>query len=190
MIGGIIALASYGIVSGGSIGNFLFQLENAGVFSYVLPFLLIFAIIYAILDKAHPLGTNVAVNLIISIAVSLMALQFQFVSYFFADIFPRLGVVLSIILVFMIILGLFVNWESSGAKWGFGILGGVAGVVILVQSFSDAFGWNGDLFGGGGFGFFWDQYSTTIIIVVLLLVCFIGIPLASKNKKNKPPKGP
>ncbi|MDP3965959.1 MAG: hypothetical protein Q8Q04_00325 [archaeon] len=182
MIEGLI-LASYGIVGGGTIGNFLYDLENAGVFSYVLPFLLIFAIIYAVMTKAGFLGSNTAVNFIISIAVALMALQFQFVSYFFSEIFPRLGIVLSLILVFMIILGLFVNWESPGAKWGFGLLGGIAGVVIVVQSFSEAFGWNGDLFGGGSFGWWLEQYSTTIIIVVLVLVCLIGIPLAGKKKK-------
>ena len=187
MIEGLITMASYGIVGGGSIGNFLYQLESAGVFSYVLPFLLIFAIIYAILSKAKFLGDNLAVNFIISIAVALMALQFHFVSYFFAEIFPRLGVVLSIILVFMIILGLFVDWNSSGAKWGFGILGGIAGLIILVQSFSDAFGWSGDLFGGGSFGWWLEQYSSTIIIAILVLGAVIGIPLAGKRKNRDVP---
>lgn len=184
MIGGIIALASYGIVGGGAVGNFLYDLETMGVFSYVLPFLMIFAIIYAIISKAKMLGDNTAVNFIISLAVALMALQFQFVSYFFAEIFPRLGVVLSLLLVFMILLGLFVDWTKPGTKWGFGILAGIAGVVILVQSFSDAFGWNGDLFGGSSWWWI-QQYSSTIIVVILVLGVIIGIPLAGK-KKPKP----
>lgn len=193
MIGGIIALASYGIVGGGSIGNFLYDLETMGVFSYVLPFLMIFAIIYAIMTKAKFLGDNMAVNFIISIAVALMALQFQFVSYFFSDIFPRLGVVLSLLLVFMILLGLFVPWGSeTGAKWtkwGFGIFAGIAGVVILVQSFSGTFGWNGDIFGGSSWWWI-QQYSSTIIVVLLVLGVIIGIPLAGKKRPSPAAAGP
>ncbi len=191
MIGGLIALASFGIAGGGNIGNFLYQLENAGVFSYVLPFLMIFAVVYAILSHSNFLGNNnTVVNLIVSIAVALMALQFQFVSYFFSEIFPRLGVALSIILTFMILLGLFVPWGngqgSNWTRWFFGILAGIAGVIILVQSFSDAFGWNGDIFGGGSW--YWvSQYSTTIIICVLVLGVIIGVPLASarRNRRNQ-----
>ena len=149
---------------------------------------MIFAVIYAILSKAKFLGENTAVNLIISIAVALMALQFQFVSYFFAEIFPRMGVVLSLLLVAMILLGLFVDFTKPGGKWGLGIFAGIAAVVIFVQSFSDAFGWNGDLFGGGSW--YWvEQYSTTIIIAILVLGTIIAIPLAGK-KKGLPPKGP
>ena len=186
MIGGIIALASYGIVGGGSIGNFLYDLETMGVFSYVLPFLMIFAIIYAIMTKAGFLGDNKAVNFIISIAVALMALQFQFVSYFFSDIFPRLGVVLSLLLVGMILLGLFVDFNGNGAKWGFGIFAGLAGVVIIVQSFSNVFGWNGDLFGGSSWWWI-QQYYSTIIVVLLVLGVIIGIPLAGGGKKKPKP---
>ncbi|MCR4327345.1 MAG: hypothetical protein NUV46_02070 [Nanoarchaeota archaeon] len=181
MIEGLISLASYGIVGGGAIGNILYDLENAGVFSYVLPFLMIFAIIYAILSKAGFLGENKAVNFIISIAVALMALQFQFVSYFFAEVFPRMGVVLSLLLVGMILLGLFVDFNGSAGKWGMGIFAGIALIVIFVQSFSEAFGWNGDLFGGGSW--YWlEQYSTTIIIAVLVLGTVIAIPLMGKKK--------
>lgn len=178
-----MTLASYGIASGGAVGNFLYNLESIGVFAYVLPFLMIFAVIYAILSKAKFLGENGAVNFIISVAVALMALQFQFVSYFFAEIFPRMGVVLSLILVAMILLGLFVDFTKPSGKWGMGIFAGIAAVVIFVQSFSEAFGWNGDLFGGGSW--YWvEQYSSTIIIVALVLGTFIAIPLIDKKKKG------
>ena len=44
-------LAFYSSIGGGAIGNMLFQWEQAGVFSYVLPFLLIFAVVFGILSK-------------------------------------------------------------------------------------------------------------------------------------------
>ena len=111
MLSGIMFLASYGISSGGTIGNFLYNLETLGFFSYVLPFLMIFAIVFAILEKIGFLGKNKGINFVLALAVALMALQFQFVSYFFAEIFPRLGVLLSILLVAIILLSLFLDFK-------------------------------------------------------------------------------
>jgi hypothetical protein len=43
MIGDLVNLATYSMVgSGGDIGNFLFRLDQMGVFAFLLPFLLIF----------------------------------------------------------------------------------------------------------------------------------------------------
>jgi len=168
MLTGIISLATYGILSGGAIGNLLFQLENLGFFAYVLPFMVIFAIIYAILSKAKFLGDNNAINVILSLAVALMALQFQFVSYFFSEIFPRLGVVLSILLVFIILMSLFVDFNGKAAKVGFGIFAGIAGIVIVLQSFSESFGWGSwDLFNSP---FWWDLENNLPLIFVIILV--------------------
>ena len=180
-------LATYGISSGGAFGNLLYQLENLGFFSYVLPFLMIFAIVFAILEKVQFLGTNKMVNVILSLAVSLMALQFQFVSYFFAEIFPRMGVLLSIILVLIILLGLFFNFKKKGTKLFVGILTFVGFIIILLQSFSDAFPWSADIFNGPVW--WWAQNNLgTILTFVLLLGVLIGIPLAGREKTNKNPK--
>ncbi len=58
MLEGFINLASYGLGSGGTLGNMLFSWEQAGVFSYALPFLLIFAMLFAILEKTSLFGKN------------------------------------------------------------------------------------------------------------------------------------
>ncbi len=186
MIGGFITLASYGIVGGGATGNFLYQLENLGVFSYILPFLMVFAIVYAILSKAHFLGDNNAVNVILSLAVGLMSLQFNFVSYFFAQIFPRLGIGVIIILVAIILLGLFVDFDSPTSKKIFGVLAGIGFVVIVYQSFSDSFGWGvWDPFNSP---FWWSIQSSASAIVtfVLVLAAIIAVPVL--GNKNKAPK--
>src|SRR6056297_2047698 len=120
MIEGLIALASYSLGTGGGIGNALFQLEQMGVFAYLLPFLLIFALVYGILTKTTILGNNKGINVVLAIAIGLMALQFNFVSYFFAEIFPRLGVGLAILLVMAILIGAFVDLDDQKwAKWLF-----------------------------------------------------------------------
>ena len=183
----MIFLATYGISSGGAFGNLLYQLETLGFFSYVLPFLMIFAIVFAILEKVQFLGTNKMVNVILSLAVSLMALQFQFVSYFFAEIFPRMGVLLSVILVSMILLGLFFDFKKKGTKLVVGGLTFVGFVVILLQSFSEAFPWSADIFSGPAW--WWIQNNAgTIFTFVLLFGVLIGIPMAGRNKPPKPKK--
>ncbi len=47
MLGGLISLAWYG----GAIGDVLSSWEQAGFFSYLLPFLLIFALVFGILTQ-------------------------------------------------------------------------------------------------------------------------------------------
>ncbi|MEX0932657.1 MAG: hypothetical protein WDZ77_00975 [Candidatus Pacearchaeota archaeon] len=128
-------LQSYGFYGGG-FGQVLTQWEQAGVFAYILPFLLIFALVYGILNKMNLFGTenNKSINAVISLAVGLMALQFGVVSVFFADILPRLGVVLMIVLVFLVVSGLFGNPRNKGwtnfMMWGSVIIA----VVIVLQS--------------------------------------------------------
>lgn len=172
MIGESVAfLATYGISSGGAVGNLLYQMENIGFFSYVLPFLMIFAIVFAILDKIKFLGDNRAINTLLALAVGFMSLQFQFVSYFFAEIFPRMGVLLSIILVAIILLSLFLDFNNKTVKVMIGGLTFVGFIVILLQSFSDAFPWSGSLFGGPFW--WWLQNNLSWIIVVAIVVGFI-----------------
>ena len=60
--------------------------------------MLIFALVFGILIKTQIFKDNKAVNGIIALAVAFMALQFDFVPTFFAQIFPRLGIGLAIIL--------------------------------------------------------------------------------------------
>ena len=188
MVGGMITLASYGFFGGTAVGNFLSNLETVGFFSYVLPFMMIFAIVYAILSKSHLLGNKDGVNIILSLAVSLMALQFNFVSYFFSEIFPRMGILLSVILVAIILLSLFLDFDKKGTKFIIGFIAFVGFILILFQSFGDAFGF-GFYYGfpfNGAFGW-WLQQNLPWIFVVIFV--FAGIAWSiSKGKKDGPKK--
>ena len=77
--------------------------NDLGVFSYIIPFLLIFAVIFAILDKTHILGAdNRAIQAIVAVSIGLLSLQFDFVSEFFAIIFPRFGMGIAIFIVLVL----------------------------------------------------------------------------------------
>ncbi len=114
-----------------SITDLLNQANDIGVFSYVLPFLIIFAVVFAILQKSKILGEAEKVkgiNAIVAIAIGLMALLNDFVSTFFATIFPRMGVFLAILLVALIFMGFFVDSSKWAGKWWIGL---VVGLVVV-----------------------------------------------------------
>ncbi len=169
------------------IGDLFAQWEAAGLFEYVLPFLLIFAVVYAILSFVNVFKNNKAVVAIISLAVALMALQFNLVSYFFADIFPRLGIALSIILVLLILGGIFLDWDNKGMKWfSFAI---IAVTIIAVV-------WgplrNIGLFSGIGINLFGANLGTIIgvIVVVGLLAWMISGGNTNVKMGDAPVKNP
>lgn len=160
MIGGEL-LATFGFFSGGSFGNLLNSWAQAGVFSYLLPFLILFAIIFAILDASN-VFRNRGVKVILSLAVSLLAIsQFSLVPTFFSQIFPKLGVALAIVLVFMILLGFFL--EDKKVKLAMALIGGLCGIVVVFTSFYTSGNWFlYDL----GLGFLLENFWALIFVLV------------------------
>ena len=126
-----------------TITDILNRWNQVGVFSYLLPFLLIFALVFAILQKsglfAKNEGTkdvpkhkhNSAIEVIIAAAIAMLSLQFDQVSIFFANIFPKFGIGLAVFLVFLIFLGFFFKPEEKSMKWIVWLVG--IGVVLWVM---------------------------------------------------------
>ncbi|MFH1325437.1 MAG: hypothetical protein ABIH49_01545 [archaeon] len=171
----MILLQSFGLLGGG-LGNVLAQWEQLGVFTYVLPFLLMFAIIFGVLSKVNVFGDNKAINAVIAVSVSLMALQFNFVSTFFATIFPRLGMWLSVVLIILILVGLF-NKEGKWPGVLMVIISLIIVVIILVQTFGTDFAYP---------SFWWQQYGGTFVIIVFILVAVMWVWSSSKpSSKTK-----
>jgi len=189
MLKGLIVLASYGGFYGGEIGNILAQWEQMGVFSYMLPFLLIFALIFGILSKLNLFGSasNKSINAIIALASSLMALQFGVVTVFFQEIFPKLGVALSVVLVVLILVGLFGNPKDkpfmNTLMWGsFGIAAFVA--ISSLGVFKG--GATGELLGFIP-AYWWSRYGS-LVIFALLIIIIIASSVKSQNSAEH--KGP
>ena len=157
MFNGVVFLATYGF-TGGTFGNLLSQWEQLGVFSYGLPFLLIFALVFGILQRTKIFEDNKGINGIIALSTALLALQFNFVPLFFSDIFPRLGVGLSVILAGIILTGLFTN---SNMTWVGMTLGAVVFLITMGNSFE---------FGSSSFWFWVQQYLGTIIFVAIVII--------------------
>jgi len=172
-----LVLASYTYFDGTAIGNMFVQWEQAGFFTYLLPFLLIFALVFGILTQIKLFKDSKSINGIIALVVGLLALQFPMVPQFFSEIFSRLGIALAIILVIMILLGLFLNSKDDGdfMKW---VLLGVAGIilVIVLVKTAGALGWAA--------GWWWAD-NWPIVAGVVIILAALGIIVGS-SKESKP----
>ena len=156
---------------GGSLGNLLLSWEQSGFFSYILPFLLIFSVVFGILMKVKVFGDqNKGLNAVIAIAVGLLSLQFNFVPVFFSEIFPRLGIGLSVILALFVLVGLFLPAQShSGMNWW--LL--AVGVIVFVVVISKTFGFLG--YGTSIPYFIQDNLSTILLAIIVLVTIFVAV---------------
>jgi len=184
MINGVTILASYGYFGGGALGDLFSQWEAAGIFAYALPFLLIFALVFGLLSKLNIFASRgdpnsgKGVNVIIALAVAFMSLQFNIVSMFFSEIFPRFGVALSVILVILILGGLFMPTNKEN-NWFMVALAIIVFIIIgiVIYNSLNAFGWG---LGGTGLAYIWERYGAIIIFAVVI----IGAVIAMTTKKN------
>jgi len=183
MIEGCIFLASYSYFEGGAIGNILNMWEQAGIFSYAIPFLLIFALVFGILSRMNIFKKadgkpNTAISGVIALAVALMALQFPFVSMFFAELFPALGIGLAIILVVLIISGLFIDPDNKG--WMIGLM--VVSVAVVIGVLLSASRSVGFIFGT------WWRYNWPTLLGIGIFIALIIAIIAASNPTRSDPK--
>ena len=162
-----------------TIADILNQWQSIGVFEFLLPLLLIFALVYGVLTSTQIFGNQKGIHVIIAIAIAFMALQLDFVSLFFTDLFPRLAVGVVILLALLILVGMFVAADERRYWfWGFGAIGFVIFLVIVGKSL-DQFASLGSL----------DQYMGYIIGVVLIIGLIIAVAASGSNSPRDATKG-
>jgi len=161
-----------------SLQDIFYQWEYMGVFDYILPFLLVFAVVFGILSSTKFLGKNNAVYVIIAIVIGLLALRWQFFfSTFLAEIFPRLGIGLAVILTLLILVGMFIA-EDETRYWGWGLaaIGFIIALIIVYQTF-DNLGYS-----SWGFG---NDTAGLIILAVLLIGVIIAVAASGKRSGER-----
>ncbi len=170
-----VILASYSYFEGGPIGDMLSLWQQYGFFSYLLPFLLIFALVFGILNQIHLFKESKSINGIIALVVGLLALQYPLVPQFFSEIFPRMGVGLSIILVLLILAGMFVDPGKAGIMTTLMVIGVIITIIILIQT-AGAVGWAS--------GWWWEENWPMVAGVVFILVVIAIIVGGSSRKED------
>ena len=123
-----------------------------------------------------PDGTpNTVISAIIALAVALMALQFPYVSMFFAELFPALGIGLAIILVILIVSGLFIDPDNKGWMVGLMVVSIIVVIGVLLSASRSA---------GFIFGTWWRYNWPTIVGIGVFLVLIIAIIAASSPRRE------
>src|SRR3989344_164194 len=155
------------------ITSVLNQWESAGIFDYVLPFLLIFAVIFGILTATRVFGPNKGVHIVISLVVALLSLRIGYVQSFFAEVFPRLGVALAVIIVVVILTAAFIP-EEHKKGWVIGLysLGGIAALLVIFNSF-EALSWFQSQW--------WDEWGAWIIGALILIGLIVAVSLSKEG---------
>ena len=156
-----------------TITNVLNTWADYGVFAYVLPFLMIFALVYGLLSKSKLLGENRGVHATLALVIGLLALQFDYVSNFFATIFPYAGIGIAVLLVALILMGMLTK-ENDINRWVFFGIGALIFIVVLLYTIYD-FNWLGGYYGEG-----WIAW---IVLILVIGGAITGIILGSKEKE-------
>lgn len=151
--------------------------ESQGLFSVFLPFLLIFAVTYAVLNKSGVLGRKAGVDTIVALVVGLLALQQDFLRRFFAELFPRLGVGIGVMVALVILVGLFIMGGQAETTWMI-ILGSIGFIVFLVVIISTQSGFSFSAWG------WWSQWSNLVIWGVILIGIVVAFTLANKGREE------
>jgi hypothetical protein len=175
MISGLL-LASYSFFGGGAFGDLLTKWDQMGFFSYVLPFLLVFSVVFGVLSKTRIFDENKSVNAIIALVVGFMSLQWDLVPRFFSELFPRVGVGLSILLVFIIFLGIFLPRQN----WAIYLSLGIASIIVIsiLLNSSEAMGWQNS--------FFAELNWSYILVTIIVIACLIAVIASGKEKTHAP----
>ena len=147
-------------------------MEQMGFFYFVIPFLIIFAIVFAVLEKSKWLGENKPVQVIISVGVGLLTIRVPILQDFFENIFPKMGIGLAILLVFLIIMGFFVKFDEK--KTQFKAMGFVIVAGILIWTAMD-WGLFGGSYGSRGFWGTLDQRLPELLLVGAAIGLFIWV---------------
>jgi len=142
-------------------GDFMVLLERLDFFRYWLPFILIFAVIFAILSKVPTFKDNKGAMLLISAAIGLLSLQFGVVPRFFQEIFPNLGIGLSVLIAALILMGAFLpGGENDKYQKLFLGIGIVIFILVVASSFSGF-----HFYGMGGWWYQWGDIIVTLAII-------------------------
>lgn len=168
-----------GFATSSTIQSMLAGWYDAGVFSYLLPFLLIFAVVFAIIIKLPYFQNNRAISAILGVVIGLLALQSPRIPQFFAAVTPALGMGILILLAAMIMMGLFFDPNESYGKITFFIIGLIIFVVIVY------FGLSRDVWGVHWWDIF-DGVSSTVIITIVFVVGVVAFAVFSNKGGDNP----
>lgn len=163
----------YGLIG---FEQFMSTRDVALLFSLILPFLLVFAVVFAILNKSKILGSKAGVDTIVAAVVGLLALQWDFMPRFFAELFPRLGMGIGVLLALLILIGLFMHHGQNVWLIILGCIGFIVWLVVIIQT-QTAFSFT---------SWTWWQQAKWPIVFLLVAIALIVFTSLSRPQAGAP----
>jgi hypothetical protein len=149
--------------------NILNQWSQAGFFSLIIPWLVIFAVTFGILERLGLFGDQSrAINAVIGLSVGFLAIQSDFVSTFFAELFPKFGLGIAIILAAIIFVGMF---TENKALWVLFVIG-ITVFILVIGGTLSVLGLSSGL-------------DLSENLPAILLIVFIIVVITSFTKKER-----
>ena len=168
-----------------SVYDFVYNLQDIGVYDVILPFILVFAIMYALLNKIKIFGTGTgvrAVNIVVALVFALLILLPEYGIVDRINLYlPRFAFIIILLVTGMILLGFL------GRDVEHGLQGWLFGLVLLV-SIAGLIAVNSDIFPKDtSFGYFLSDNAWTIgtiIVVIVILAMIVGFGGSENNRIN------
>jgi len=169
-------MVSYG--SYFSFNTVMQQWQSIGLFEIILPIILIFTVVYAILQRTKILGGNKSIDTILALVIGFFAIINGEVSRFMIPLFSNAALGISIILVFLIIMGLIL--PKTPYDWpGITLIGGA---VIFFWVLSRAADYYGGLI---IFSSQWWGNNTWWLVPLILFGLLMAFVVSSETDEEK-----
>lgn len=114
------------------------DLESAGFYQVLLPFILIFTIIFAILQKVQLFGTTNSknINVIVAVAIAFFTIRAAPVVSLINQFLPKVSAMVLVLMMFLLIMGIFGITSEGWTGWPFflAVFASVVGVGWSVFS--------------------------------------------------------
>jgi hypothetical protein len=167
-------------MAGGDLFSLVSDLESAGVFYYLLPFLLVFVMVFAILEKTKLFGTDTegntktSVNAIIGLILGLLvASQWEILDKMRLFL-PKMSLVIVIFVMMLILIGIMGVPVQNGAKGIFALVLGIGSLVGLYWSLGPDFDLRVP---------YWvvDNQGTIMLVTIVMIIIYV-IVMSGKSK--------
>lgn len=161
----------------------MYEWQQLGVFTVLLPFLLVFAIVYAILEKIE-LFKNRGVNMLIALAIGFFAISNATVSTFFMYLFSNLAWGIAILIAVVVLVGLAIKPGEQTWKTIFIILGII--ILLVILSKPTPFGVSGfrAIF-GDNFYYWVQQNMPSLILAIIVIIALVAVVIAGKKEEKQ-----
>lgn len=159
------------------------DLEQAGVFDVVLPFLLIFTLVFGFLEKIKLFGTKdgqprTNINAIFSLLVAGFMLTQEEIIEKITSFLPRVSLIMLIFVMLLLLIGTFIGERQH--EWTGGVFA-VAAILCLIAVFWAFTSTDYDFMEGGSISNWWDDNWGGVIGLAAVVAVFIAVVAGSKR---------